>query len=154
MLTHRRRPSSVPQQNACHRSGAVAVEMAIVLPVFLLLLGGIIEFGQGFMIAHSLSSAARRGARQAAMPGVTNANVETLVKTHCVNSLGVVAGDVTVSIKVTTPGGAESANLAAAVSGDACQVSVNVPFSKAGVSFFGKLLSGKTLTSTCTLERE
>ena len=90
------------------RAGAAAVEFAIVLPVFLLLLGGIIEFGQGYMIEHSLSNAARRGSRKAALPGVTNTQVESLVKTHCVNTLKVAAGDVTVGIKVIQPGGAES----------------------------------------------
>lgn len=47
--------------------GAVAVEFAIVLPVFLLLVLGIVEFGRAFNIQVSLSEAAREAARYAAV---------------------------------------------------------------------------------------
>lgn len=47
--------------------GAVAVELAIVLPLLLMLLIGIIEFGRVFNVQISLSQAAREGARYAAV---------------------------------------------------------------------------------------
>ena len=47
--------------------GAVAVEMAIILPLLLMLLIGIIEFGRVFNVQISLSQAAREGARHAAI---------------------------------------------------------------------------------------
>lgn len=47
--------------------GAVAVEMAIVLPLLLLILLGIIEFGRAYNIQVSLTQAAREGARHAAI---------------------------------------------------------------------------------------
>lgn len=47
--------------------GAVAVELALVLPVFLLLVLGIFEFGRAFNIQVSLSQAARESARYAAI---------------------------------------------------------------------------------------
>lgn len=154
MRIQRLTPIAVQHRKDWLRTGSATVEFAIVLPVFLLLLGAIIEFGQGYMIEHSLSNAARRGARKAVLPGTTNTIVESLVKTHCVNTLKVAAGDVTVGIKVTKPGGGQSSSLASAQTGDACEITVTVPFSKAGASFFLKLLGGKNLSSTCTLERE
>ena len=47
--------------------GAVAVEMAIVLPLLLLILLGVIEFGRALNVQISLSQAAREGARHAAI---------------------------------------------------------------------------------------
>lgn len=47
--------------------GAVAVEMALVLPVLLLLLIGIMEFGRVLNVQVSLTQAAREGARHAAI---------------------------------------------------------------------------------------
>jgi Flp pilus assembly protein TadG len=53
-------------------SGAAAVEMAIVLPLLLLLTFGIIDFGRMLNAQVTLSAAAREGARWAALgqPGV------------------------------------------------------------------------------------
>lgn len=45
--------------------GAVAVEMAIVLPLLLLVLGGIIDFGRAYFTQIVLANAAREGARAA-----------------------------------------------------------------------------------------
>lgn len=47
--------------------GAVAVEMAIVLPLLLLLVIGIMEFGRVLNVQISLTHAAREGARHAAI---------------------------------------------------------------------------------------
>ncbi|MDR6413624.1 pilus assembly protein [Pseudarthrobacter sulfonivorans] len=47
--------------------GAVAVEMAVLLPLLLLILIGTMEFGRVFNIQNSLTQAAREGARDAAI---------------------------------------------------------------------------------------
>ncbi|MGA8790778.1 MAG: TadE family protein, partial [Paenarthrobacter sp.] len=47
--------------------GAVAVEMAILLPLLLLILIGIMEFGRAYNVQVSLTQAAREGARYAAV---------------------------------------------------------------------------------------
>lgn len=46
--------------------GAAMVEFAIVVPILLVLVMGIIDFGRMLAVAASLSSAVREGARQAA----------------------------------------------------------------------------------------
>ena len=43
--------------------GAIAVEFAILLPVFLLLVGGIMDFGHAFYMKQMVSNASREGAR-------------------------------------------------------------------------------------------
>jgi hypothetical protein len=57
--------------------GAAAVEAALVLPILLILIFGIIDFGRMMNAQISLTEAAREGARAAAL----NANVENRVDT-------------------------------------------------------------------------
>lgn len=127
------------------------VEFALIAPLLLLLLAGIIEFGQAFRVQHMLSNASRRGCRAAIVQGALSSQVEQTVKAHCVNTLGVGEGDVTVQIAVNENPGA---SLSLAEEGNAISVTVSIPFFKAGVGFFANTFSNVTLSSTCTLERE
>lgn len=47
--------------------GAAMVEMAFVLPIFLLLVWGVIDFGRLLFTANSMATAVREGARYAAV---------------------------------------------------------------------------------------
>ena len=133
------------------RRGAAAVEFAVVAPLFLLLLAGIIEFGQAFRIQHTLSSACRRGARASVVASATTSQVRQKVETYCVQASGVSEGDVTIEIAVN---GDASAELSLAEEGDEISVAVSMPFSKAGVRFYANMLSNSKLSSTITLEHE
>jgi Flp pilus assembly protein TadG len=62
-----------------HRRGTAAVETAVVLPVYLLLLFGVIEFGQAQLVTNLLNSAVRNGARIGSTEGTTTANVTARV---------------------------------------------------------------------------
>lgn len=55
--------------------GAAAVEMAIVLPLLVLLLGGIVDFGRAFYTKNILTNAAREGARAASFASITSAEI-------------------------------------------------------------------------------
>ena len=57
-----------PNERVCRR-GAAMVEAAIILPVFLLLIFGMIDVGMGVFRNNLLSEAARHGARQAIVHG-------------------------------------------------------------------------------------
>jgi len=78
--------------------GATIVEFAIVLPLFLLLIFGIIEFGLIIFNKQILTNACREGARagvqQAAPPGVTQSpnrydfgQIQTVVRNYCSSNL-------------------------------------------------------------------
>ena len=59
--------------------GSVVVEFALVLPILMLLLFGIIEFGRGYNAKIQLTSAVREGARKVALGGTT-AEAVTITK--------------------------------------------------------------------------
>ena len=62
-------PGSKALRRHSRRRGASAVEMAFVLPVFLLVVFGVVEIGRGFMTRHLLANAARTGCRVGIVPG-------------------------------------------------------------------------------------
>ena len=59
--------ASTKRPRGARERGAVAVEFALVLPIFLGLVLGIAEFGRAFNVQVSLSEAAREAARYAAI---------------------------------------------------------------------------------------
>lgn len=59
------------------RRGAAAVETALVLPVLLIFLFGIIEFGWMISVKNSLVHAAREGAREGALQSATVADAQS-----------------------------------------------------------------------------
>lgn len=58
--------------------GASAVEFALVLPVFLLILFGTIQFGYLFVVNNAMTNAAREGARALAVGQVAPAAAEAV----------------------------------------------------------------------------
>ncbi len=62
--------------------GAAAVEFALVVPLLLLLLWGIVDIGRAFYTLNNLASAVREGARSAAVMSTdpTTAANKTLIK--------------------------------------------------------------------------
>lgn len=87
----------------CDDQGAAAVEMALVLPILILLVGGIIDFGFAFNAQVSLTHAAREGVRVEALgtgdaaetaeeaffaPAVIDGTVSANVARTCPNDKG------------------------------------------------------------------
>ena len=137
------------------RDGAAAVEMALVLPVFLTLLFGMVESGRAMMMSQVIVNASREGARVAASDGATNAAVETTVESYLQQSLGLTGADMTVTITVTPgPGNPDPANnVANASPGDKCTVQTEVPYSNLAI-FGGRILDGATLRGFCSMRHE
>lgn len=57
------------------RRAAAAVEMAVVMPLLMTMLLGIVEFGYAFTVRQALVTAAREGARVAVLPGSTDSEI-------------------------------------------------------------------------------
>ncbi|HJR59030.1 MAG TPA: TadE/TadG family type IV pilus assembly protein [Vicinamibacterales bacterium] len=65
-----------------NEKGAQLVEFALVLPLLLLVILGIAEFGFMFQRYEVLTNAAREGARIAVLPGYANQDVEARVAAY------------------------------------------------------------------------
>jgi Flp pilus assembly protein TadG len=83
--------------------GAELIEMAIVLPLLLLLIMGIFDFGFLFQRYIVLTNAAAEGARVASLPGYTAADVTARVSAYAINS-GVDGPVNTATLPVALPG--------------------------------------------------
>lgn len=81
--------------------GAVAVEFAIILPVLVILLFGIIQFALAFNRLQGLHAAAREGARIASIPGTSVGDVNDRVDSALD---GVAIENPTVSVSATCDG--------------------------------------------------
>jgi Flp pilus assembly protein TadG len=125
------------------RRGAAVVEFAIVAPVLLLLLLGMIECGRMIMVQQSITTAAREGARTAIVEG-TSASSATASVQSFLSGTGIRGATVTVGPNKT----------GSVPHGQPITVTVSVPFSEVSwlphPFFFGR----KTLTSTATMRRE
>ncbi len=60
-------------------TGAELVEFALVLPILLLVFGGIVDFGLLLQRQQVVTNAAREGARLAVLPGYTTSDVQSRV---------------------------------------------------------------------------
>ncbi|HXH13859.1 MAG TPA: TadE family protein [Alphaproteobacteria bacterium] len=95
--------------------GAAAVEFALVLPLLLMILFGIIEFGLVLFRQEVITNASREGARFGILigdPRPTTEQIEDVVNTYLTNA-GLDAGNATVS--VTGAQGASGGDLTVSV---------------------------------------
>ncbi|MFO0841671.1 MAG: TadE/TadG family type IV pilus assembly protein [Gemmataceae bacterium] len=123
------------------RSAAAAAELAMVLPLFLLLIFGFMEASRFGMVAQVLTGAAREGCRVAVLPGKTQSDVQSRVNSY-------LSGTAIPSLTPTiTPG-----NWATATSGTPVTVTVTVPYRQ--VSLFGQLFQSTTIAASATFSSE
>lgn len=126
--------------------GQNLVEFALILPVFLLLLVGMAEFGRGWMTRNILTGAAREGARVAAVAPDSPTSIAqgTLAANDVLNSANLPAPPPVVSVD-TSPG----------LSFPAVKVDVTYTYSVLLTGFIPGL-PGPTfnLTGTATMRRE
>jgi hypothetical protein len=76
--------------------------MAIVTPLLITMLFGIIEYGWLFTVRQALVSGAREGARTASLPGATAGEVQERV-TDCMTPLGLSGYSTTVTMDPNDP---------------------------------------------------
>jgi Flp pilus assembly protein TadG len=100
-------------------SGAVLVEFALTLPLLLVLVAGMFDFGLAFQKMLVVTNAAREGARMAMLPGYATADVQDRVAKYLTAGGAVGTPTTTVTDSTITPGtGAQFATKVVTVSLD------------------------------------
>ena len=129
--------------------GTSVVEMAIVLPLLLMLIFGIGEFGLMFTQWQTLTNAAREGARIGVVfrgtdcvPATVQSEIVNAVNTYMTNT-----GVATASISTTSTGACTGA-------GTQLMVTSQVPYAFGALPFLAGLQTSITLSATSTMRNE
>jgi Flp pilus assembly protein TadG len=141
MTRHPARPSRLSR-----RTGATVVEFAVVVPILLMLIAGIIEFGRTIMVEQIMTNASREGTRKATLPGATASDVKAVVKNYG-SAAGITVNDDEIVITPTDP--------SSAATGD--QVSVEIKLAYSRVSWLPTtwfLSSTAQLRAKATMRKE
>ena len=102
--------------------GSVLLEMAMTLPLLLLVSIAIFELGRAYQTQQILTNAAREGARMAVLPDASAPNIETRVRQYMSQGQLSNVGSATVNITTTAQIPMGAATVSASV------VTVNYPF--------------------------
>lgn len=148
------RPDQPAKRSHSSWRGIAAVEMALVLPVFVAMTLGIVEFGRAMMVSQLVTNAARDGARTGSRRGATEAEVITAVNAFLSDSLSVQPEDISIDVTVAAgPGNGPPGTLQNAAPGDQCTVNVTVPFATVAL-VPGDFLGNSKLRGFCSMRRE
>ena len=134
------------------RRGQAVVEFALVLPVFLLMLFGAIEFGRAYYTVHLLTNAAREGARMGALPDKVETDVTGAVDGF-LNNAGLSGGWSTSTVAKDTSGTART-GLVDAVEGDRVHVTIAHDFNVLAGSLLPGFSGTVPLRGRCVFRRE
>jgi Flp pilus assembly protein TadG len=125
--------------------GAATVEMALVLPIVLLFMFGIFEYGRYFMTMQLLNNAAREGARyaiahlQPVTIGSTTYGNATSDVTNVINGVtaGVTLNNQNVNVYASDAQGNNVGTWTGAIAGQSVTVEITGNFQFMGVPFLG-----------------
>ena len=92
-------------------SGQSLIEFALVLPMLLVLVFGIVEFGNAWRHYQLITNTAREGARVAVLPSSTSTIVDSVIDDR-LNGSGLDANQATVTLKILDFGDANYSNSA------------------------------------------
>jgi Flp pilus assembly protein TadG len=127
-----------------NRGGAAAVGFAVVVPVFFLMVFGMIEFGRMVKVQQVITNGSRDGARIAVLDGTTGAEVEASVKNY-LESSQVYGANVSV----------DPAEPSSAGYGEPVTVTATIPFGQVSLLPSPMFIDRDTvLTATSVMRRE
>jgi len=132
------------------QQGAAAVEFAIILPILIVLVFGIIEFGLALYDKAVITNASREGARAGIVfkvPAVSDGEITTVVNNYCQNYLVTFGAARNASTTITREG--------ASLSGDDLTVAVAYTYDYLLLpGFISSLTGGLNMNATTVMRME
>jgi Flp pilus assembly protein TadG len=112
-----------PSRRGRSQRGVALIEVALTLPLLLLVSVSIFEFGRAFQTWQVLTNAAREGARMAVLPGADSGVIQTRVRQYMADGQlgGYASATVDINLGASIPVGGATAS--------ASIVTVNYPYS-------------------------
>ena len=110
-------------QKSRRRYGLETVEAALIFPLLMLVIFGIVEYGWMFIKEHQITNITRQAARMAATPDATTASVNAMVATMMQNAQITGYGAPVYSPAITS-----------AQPGQLITVTITVPYSNVGLT--------------------
>jgi len=127
------------------RRGLAAVEMALVLPLLLTLIFGMIEYGWMFLKSQQITNAARQGARVAARADATTGHALTSIA-EAMADAGLAESDYLITV---TP-----ADVTGLDSGQLFSVAISVPYDEIRLLGLPFVPTPASLQASTTMARE
>ena len=127
------------------RSGVSAIEIALLLPLIILILFGVIEYGWMFLKAEQLNAAARHGVRVGVVEAATNAEVNAAVDQLMLDA-GLAASGYVITLAPT--------DVSLVPAGDSFTVTVTVPYANITLTNLPILPMPTSLKGSTTMAKE
>jgi Flp pilus assembly protein TadG len=145
-MTTRLKSRYHPRHDERPRRGTAAVEVAVCLPVLLILIVGLWEVGRMVEVKQLLCNAVREGGRQAATGQTTTAQVQQYVINY-LNTNGI-TGISTTNVTFQDLTNSSVTDPTQATQMDRLRVSVTVPYSAVRWSLLKQVTSNSNLTAS------
>lgn len=126
------------------RRGAAIVEFALIAPLFLSIIAGIIELGRAIEVVQLLTNASREGARVGSFDSTKQSSTITTAVNAYLSNVGISGATTTVSPNPPS----------AASNGQSITVTVSIPFSKVTWLPTPFFLGGQSLQATSVMCRQ
>lgn len=136
------------------RNGTSAVEFAMIMPVFVIVIIGAMELCNLNVSKSIIINKAREAARLAINTNADGDAIAATTQSQIASMLRVQPGDITVTLSATAPGGTPRSSFQQAKKGDLVEVKVAFPYAK--IAFFASSFMGTSLTvaDSCIMQKE
>ena len=131
------------------RRGTSVLEMALVLPILLMLSFGVVDYGYFFYVKNTVQGAAQAGVRAAIPASATNANVNTVIS-NMMTAAGIPSGSYTVTLTPT--------DVSTAAAGSTVTVQITCTWGNVGLhalsSSMGGISNSKQIQGVAVMVKE